>query len=348
MDLRFVHFAAAKPNAALWTDTFKAALAPLGVLEIVTDAARLPEPQRAEVARAHDVVICGWEGAPLPVELVERPGRLRYVCNLTGGLRTQVPAEFPRSSIPVTNWGDAMGFEMAEASLTLLLACLKNLRPHIEEKRLGGWSANLLPGGPAERGGSVRNLRVGLYGLGAIGRRFTAMLVGLGARVHAYDPFATEWPEGVRRVVSLRELFAEADAVSIHAAVTPETTRSVTAELLRLLPDGGIVINTARGEILDEPALLVEVATGRLRAGLDVLDHAGSGDCWPPDHPARAYPNLILTAHAAGINNWPYKMYDPKCPLQVLHEVALDNLRRFRDGQPLRFRITPEHYDRMT
>lgn len=348
MNLRFVHFASGKPSAALWTETFREALAPLGSLEIVQDAARWSAEERAEAARAHDVVFCGWEGASIPAELVARPGRLRYVCNLTGALRSQIPAEFPRSTIPVTNWGNAMAFDVAEGALTLLLGCLKNLRPHIEEKRAGGWSANLLPGGPAERGGSVRNLRLGLYGLGMIGRRFVELLAPLGARIHAYDPFAAQWPDGVRRVGSLRELFAEADAVSIHAAVTPVTTRSVTAELLALLPDGGVVINTARGEIVDEDALLAEVAAGRLRAGLDVVHHPGSGDCWPAEHPARAYPDLILTAHAAGINNWPHRMGDPRAPLHILHEVALDNVRRFRAGEELRFRITPEIYDRLT
>ncbi len=348
MSLSLIHLAEKEPHPALWTDTFRTALAPLGALALVPNAGALTPAARAALVREHDVVISGWGGAQLPEELAANSGRVRYICHLTGGMRTHIPLALVESHLPVTNWGDAPAFEVAEGTLTLLLACLKNLRAHIDEKRDGRWSTNFTLTGPAGRGGTLRNLRVGLYGVGMIGRRFATMLLALGAKVHAFDPFAPELPEGVRRVATLEELFSQSDAVSLHAGVNPSTIGSVNAALLRLLPDGGIVINTARGQIVDQEALFAELASGRLRAGLDVLDHPETGDALPADHPARQWPNLILTAHAIATNHWPYRMSDPACPLQAFHEVALDNLGRFARGEPLRFRITPEQYQRMT
>lgn len=140
----------------------------------------------------------------------------------------------------------------------------------------------------------------------------------------------------------LDALFASSDAVVITTALTPETRHSVDAGRLARLPDGGILVNIARGAILRQEDLLRELATGRLRAGLDVVDHEGRD--WMPGHPATTWPNLLLTSHPIGCDHWPP---DPE-RLGPLHLVCLDNLERFTTGRGLRFRITPELYDRMT
>lgn len=313
----------------------------MGTLRIVSGADAWTDADKIKLAREHDVILSGWGGSKIPPELAGDPGKLRYICHLTGSLRGQVGPEWVDSPVAVTNWGDAPAFGIAEGALALLLACLKNLRPHIEDKRAGEWSAE-----PGRFGsGSLRGLRIGLYGVGAIGRRFAEMLLPFGAVLHGFDPHVAGFPEGIRRVGNLRELFLQADVVSLHAGATPQTFRTVTAELLKLLPDGGILINTARGALVDEAALFAELASGRLRAGLDVLDQPGYGDALHPSHPARHYPNLILTAHAVGRNRWPAGTGES---LSALHEVALDNLRRFAHGEPLRHRITPAQYGLMT
>ncbi|MBI4975930.1 MAG: hypothetical protein HZC28_00515 [Spirochaetes bacterium] len=344
--MTMIHLAANEPNPAIFTDTFRTALEAFGTLTVVKHAAALSSEERAALVREHDVLLTSWGSASIPAALSTAPGKLRYICHATGGMKDIIPVELIHAGIPVTNWGDAPAGEIAEGTLTLLLAMLKNLRAHIEEKRGGGWNGT--GSSVALRNGSLRNLRVGLYGIGMIGRRFAEMIITLGAKVHAFDPYAPEFPAGVRPVQSLQELFAQADAVSLHAGVNPKTEKSVTAELLALLPDGGIVINTARGKIIDEDALYTELQSGRLRAGLDVLDHPVTGDRLPPDHPARQWPNVIFTGHAVGLSQWPIAAADPHGPLKPLHEVALDNIGRFTRGEPLRFRITPELYERMT
>jgi phosphoglycerate dehydrogenase-like enzyme len=258
-------------------------------------------------------------------------------------MRGMVPLRVVQSNIVTTNWGNAPSFAVAEGAFALLMAMLKNLRGHIVEKQAGHWSE--LPAGAASRNGSLRNLNIGIYGLGYIGRTFCDMLRPFRPIVRAYDPFVEDWPADIARADSLEALFAGAHAVVIHAGLTDQTKGSVTAPLLKLLPDHAILINTARGDIVDQEALFAELSTGRLRAGLDVLT---GDDKLPLDHPARHWPNVILTAHQVSGARWPHNPQDPNAPLSIHHEICLDNLRRFAAGEPLRFPIDETRYSRMS
>ena len=340
---KLLHVAHRNPEPRLWTNTFRAALQPLGALEVIAGGKDLPEAQLLAHIRAADVLITGWGANPIPPAIAADPGNVKYICHLTGEMRHTVPIEIIRSDIPVTNWGNATAYDVAEGAMVLLLAMLKNLRGFIAEKEAGFWR-DASPEA-VEQCGTLRGLKVGLYGLGFIGRCFLELLRPFRPVIRAFDPYAQDWPAGVERMDSLEDLFKSSHAIVIHAGLTPETRDSVNASLLRLLPDHGILINTARGGIIDQEALFAELETGRLRAGLDVL--AGN-DMLPADHPARRWPNLILTSHAVGSNLWPIHPQDPDAPLQTLHEVCLENLRRFNNGEPLEFVIDETRYARMS
>lgn len=247
---------------------FAAALREIGELTIVEHGRTLTEAEIAERMRAADVVITHWSSVPIPRALAEDPGRLKYVLNLGGTCRATVPIEIIRRGIPVTNWGDAPAQSVAEGAMALLLAVLKELRGRIEALRDGRC-------GPARRlglaSGTLNGLRLGLYGCGVIGRRFVEMARPFRPKIRVYDPYASRLPEGCLRVESLRALFEQSEAVTIWAGLSEKTRGTVTAELLALLPDHGIVVNAARGEIVDQEALFAELKSGRLRAGLDVL-----------------------------------------------------------------------------
>ncbi len=117
---------------------------------------------------------------------------------------------------------------------------------------------------------------------------------------------------------------------------------SVTARLLVMLPDHAVIVNTARGAVIDEDALTRELQSGRLRAGLDVLVH--EGDKFPKDHPLPRLSNVIITAHQAEVVSWPLDLN----ALRPYHHNALDNLARFSSGQDLKFRIDEKRYQEMT
>jgi len=169
------------------------------------------------------------------------------------------------------------------------------------------------------------------------------MIRPFGAYLRVFDPYVADLPEGCMRVDSLRELFAASSIIVVHAGQSDETRGTVSKEMLALLPDGGIVINTARGGIIDQDALFAELATGRLRAGLDVLD-GPHGDALPPEHPARQLENLLLTAHSVSASRWGGVNTQEK----LMQDVCLDNIRRFLRGDALRFIMSKERYLRST
>jgi phosphoglycerate dehydrogenase-like enzyme len=140
-------------------------------------------------------------------------------------------------------------------------------------------------------------------------------------------------------VASLEELFDGAQAIVIHAGLTNETEKSVTAELLSRLPDQGVVVNTARGAIIDQEALFAELKSGRLRAGLDVL----SPDELPENHEARSWENLIWTCHRFMGGGWP-----GDDTLGRRDHNLLGNLHAILDGRPPRFVIDEARYNLMT
>ena len=287
----------------------------------------------AELIRGYDVLLTMWQTPPIPDSLANNPGRLRYICNVTGEMKRFVSQALIESPfITVTNLGDAPAFNVAEGAMSLLLASLKSLSVHRDSQRAGGQQkpANLFPG-------SLYQLPVGIYGMGVIGRAFVEMLRPFQPRITAFDPYVQQMPEGVTRADSLEALFRTSKAVVIHAGLSDETHHSVTRELLALLPDHSILVNTARGGIIDQEALLAEIQSGRLRAALDVLE---DGDTLPADHPARQYPGLLITSHCISNDEWSFD------PLQLDRKalVCLDNLQRFMAGQPLRFVMTPERY----
>jgi D-3-phosphoglycerate dehydrogenase / 2-oxoglutarate reductase len=131
----------------------------------------------------------------------------------------------------------------------------------------------------------------GLVGLGAVGRATRWRLEGLGLRVVAYDPYADDATH------SLDDLLAEADVVSMHAMVTPETQGMIGVEQFARMKDGAIYLNTARAMLHDTDALVDALGSGELAgAGLDHFE----GEHLPPDHPLQSMPNVVLTPHIGG------------------------------------------------
>ncbi len=340
--MRMIALMARKRVERLWTPAFIARLSGLGSLELHEDAATWPRQRVLDCIRGGEVLLTGWGSLPVPEEIAADPGRLRYICNISGSIRPWVPRCLVAAGIPVTNWGDAPAQSIAEGAMTLLLAVLKEIPAHILDKRAGAW----VPAS-VDRMGTLDGLPVGLFGLGAIGLRFVELIRPFRPVLMAYDPYAAQWPPDVERVGSLAELCARSFALVLHAGLTPETRHALDAALLARLPDHAVVINTARGGLIDQQALFRELASGRLRAGLDVLDTDGQ-DWLPLPHPAVHWPNLVLTSHHIGRGSWPPPGQLPSRELAAHHLTCLDNLERFRSGQPLRFLFDVNRYDRST
>lgn len=182
----------------------------------------------------------------------------------------------------------------AELSWALLMSCARNVTGAARHVRDGRWDRELFPGR------MLKGKQLGLIGCGRIGGWMAQYARAFGMEVVGSDPFVATMPEGVR-AAPLDEIFATSDFVSLHLHLSPETRGIVTRALLESAKPGLILINTSRGGLVDEAALVAGLNSGRIgAAGLDVID--GEPDI--AQHPlvqyARQHDNLVITPHCGG------------------------------------------------
>lgn len=205
--------------------------------------------------------------------------RLRVVARYGAGVdRIDLDAA-RRHGVVVTNTPGANANAVAELTIALLFALARPLVQAREAVQAGAWRSL--------RGIELGGRTLGLVGLGRIGSLVAEKARGLGMDVLAYDPY-------VRGTVALEQLQAEAEFVSLHAPVTNETRRLVDASFLSKLGHGAVLVNTARGELVDEAALVAALDSGRLRgAALDTLVDEPPA----PDHPLLNRDDVLVTPH---------------------------------------------------
>ena len=278
-----------------------------------------------------DIIITGWGAPLLPVDLKEK-GKLSYVCSISGGVRANVPRVLLEHGLLVSNWGSAISRTIAEATLMMILGCLRRIRPTQEviHNRGGYWSV------PDPQ--SLFERKVGLFGFGAIARALVPLLRPFDVEIYAYDPYLPEHvfeKYGVKPVASLESLFSTCDIISLHAAKTLQTNGVINQDILRLLPEDGVLVNTSRGACLNEAHLAAELNSGRLWAALDVYNQ----EPIPQDSPLRGSERLLLFPHKAG----------PTKDRRIdMGRFALANLRRYLAGEPVEAVVTLAQFALMT
>lgn len=273
-----------------------------------------------------EIILSGWGGPRLDSRFLAAAPNLRalfYGAGATSGIVT--PEAWARGVKVSSAWA-ANAVPVAEYALAAILWGLKRVLPHARAVRQARSFAPRLPVAGAY--GST----VGLVSLGMVGRMVADRLRSFDVEVIAYDPIVEEAAARNLGVclVGLDELFRRADVVSVHAPWLAETEGMITGELVEAMKAGATLINTSRGAVLDEPAVL-EVLARRddLQAVLDVTHPEPPG----PDSPLYDLPNVLLTPHIAG-------SVGRECNRQGRYMV--EELRRYLAGQPLHWEITPE------
>jgi phosphoglycerate dehydrogenase-like enzyme len=241
---------------------------------------------RALLPEAEALIVRG--GVFVTEDDLERAPRLRVIGRSGIGV-DNVPVEAARArGIPVVVTPGAGARAVAEGALALLLAVVKRLPELTDAVQRGDWSAR-----DRLELGDLDGATLGIVGYGRIGRELADLARGLGMHVLAYDPNVPE------ASVQLDVLFAESDAVSLHAPLTAETRGLVNAELLARARPGLVLINTSRGGLISSlDDLLAALERGHLGGvGLDVFEQE------PPDpsHPLFAHPRVVVTPHALGM-----------------------------------------------
>ena len=247
------------------------------------------ESELIELAPDADAILTNWR--PVTAAVLDAAVNCRTVARYGVGVDNIDVAHATELGILVSN---APGFctdEVADHTIMLLLALVRKLVPLTSDVRAGGWDNRA--GGLPWR---LRGKTLGLVGLGAIGEAVAHRARALGLDVVAYRRSAAEGPEGVRVVTALPELLATADIVSLHLPLTTRTRGLIGRAELAMMKDQAILLNTARGALVDTEALLEALDGGRLGgAGLDVTDPEPP----PAGHRLREHPGILLTPHAA-------------------------------------------------
>jgi len=278
-----------------------------------------------------DGCITSWDVAALDGDVLAAAPRLRAMAHMGGSVQRFVSEAVWQRKLHVTSAAAALARDVAETTVGLMIVAAKRIWPLGQHVREGGWRAS--PAWPARE---LHSSVVGLIGAGNVGRAVIELLRPFQARVLLYDPFVSEEEAGRLGVMKaeLPELVRRADIVSLHAPAKADTHHLLSRALLAAMRDDAVIINTARGALIDEQALIDELAKGRLFAFLDVTDPE------PPalDSPLRRLPNVVVTPHLAG------------CIADCgrMGEMAVEELRRFFSGEPARFQITPEQFGRIS
>ena len=253
-----------------------------------------PYPSAAAVAeRAGEVgaiAILSRQG-PVTAAAMDAAPDLRIIARHGVGVDDVDVAEAARRGILVTRGPGSNTQAVAEHTLALILALAKDLPSLSARVAAGGWR------GADTKVRDIAGLRLGLLGYGAIGVAVARLAGAFGMPVAAYSPSGRA-PPGIRAAAGLGDLLAGSDVLSLHLPLLPATRHVIGAAELALLPPGAFVINTSRGGLVDEAALLQALDAGRLAgAGLDVFEHEPPA----PGDALRRHPRVLATPHVAGV-----------------------------------------------
>ncbi len=283
-----------------------------------------PESDEAYLRRIGDAraILLGWD---LPAGVMLAAPALELV--VFTGIGAARFVDLPRAAakgITVCNCPGYSDHTVAEHALALLFAAARQVPRLDADLRAGRWNQSSM-------GMGLEGRLLGVVGFGGIGQRFAALAKAIGMRVMAWtrspDP-ARARAAGVE-FAALDRLLAECDAISLHVAGTPETEGLIDAAAIARMKPGAVLVNTARGELVDEDALIDALRSGRLRAaGIDVYRE----EPLPASHPFLALDNVVLTPHV-GYNT-------PEATI-ALHDIAVEGLVRYFSGEPVNVVAAP-------
>lgn len=269
----------------------------VAVLEAADCAIHYTEPYPSGVvlgelaARVGADAILSRQGQVNATAIAGSP-RLRIVARHGVGVDEVDLAAAAARGVMVTNAPGSNTRAVAEHTLAAILALAKGIKPFGARVAAGTWR------GASASGRDILGLRLGLLGFGGIGQSVAALARPFGMDTRVYTSRPTALPEGMRHAESLLALAAGSDVLSVHCPLTERTRGCVDAAVLAAMPAGGFVINTARGGIVDEAALLAALDSGHIAgAALDVF----ATEPPTPDNLLLTHPTVLATPHVAGV-----------------------------------------------
>lgn len=259
----------------------------------------LPEkmtlPFMEKILENADVCITCWGTPNFTDELLNSAKKLRLIAHAAGSVKSFVPQSFWQTGCRITSNAPVIAEDVAQTVLAFILFSMRGLWGFSKSTREGKWS-----GGEASQFTTRRlnGLQVGIIGASNVGREVIKILKPFGCIIKLYDPYISAIEAAVLGVeqLELNDLISTSDILSMHAPNTGECQHMINKENAPLIKDKALFVNTARGMLVDEAALIKELESGRIFACIDVTDPE------PPavDHPFRRLDNVVLTPHIAG------------------------------------------------
>jgi len=264
--------------------------------EIVYAGKTPTEEDLVALCRTHDPVAIIVRYGKVGAAVMDAAPSLKVISKHGSGTDTIDKAAAQARGIEVVAAVGANAAAVAEQALALLLACAKSVVALDARMHAGHWDKATHKS--LELGGRT----IGLIGLGAIGLRFARMVDALGMRVLGFDPYAKNLPAYVQ-AADLATIWAESDVISLHCPLTDENRGLINADTLARCKRGVIVVNTARGGLIDEGALLAAVRSGQVfMAGLDSF----AVEPMTAGHPFQGEKNIVLSPHIGGVTSDAY------------------------------------------
>lgn len=281
-----------------------------------------------------DACITSWGVACLDADVMAAAPHLQAMAHMGSSIKRFVSDAFWERGMHLTSAGITLARDVAETTLGLMIVGQKRIWPLGQHVRDGGWRDS--PTWDRWFSRELYRIEVGIIGASNVGRHVIDLLRPFGVTILLYDPFVTEEEANSLGATKLEldALLRRANVVSLHAPANESTRQMLNAERLALMKDDALLINTGRGSLIDEKALIEELSNGRFFAFLDVTDPE------PPagDSPLRKLDNVVVTPHIAGcIEN-----------CTRMGELAVEELRRFFTGEPAVYQITPELFRRIS
>ena len=296
--------------------------------EVAGHVTEFTSTEAREILRDVEVLVTGWGAPRLDSVLLDAAPRLDAILHAAGTVKPYLAPEVIERGVRVSSAAAANAVPVAEYAVAMIVLAGKRVLPIARRYRDVRADFDIEAAFP---GMGNYGQRVGIVGASKIGRIVIDMLKAYTFEVVVYDPYLTDAEAAALGVVSvpLDELLQTSDVVSVHAPSLPSTRDLLDARGIGLMRRGATLLNTARGEIVDQDALTRRVVAGELFAILDVTVP------WilEPDHPLYASEHALLTPHIAGALG---------SELGRLSGSMLDELRRIAGGEPLAHEIEPD------
>jgi D-3-phosphoglycerate dehydrogenase / 2-oxoglutarate reductase len=267
------------------------ALTLLGDYQVVFAGKTMTEDDVVALCKQHDPVAVIVRYSKLGAAAMDAAPSLRVISKHGSGTDTIDKVAAQARGIQVVAAVGANAAAVAEQALALLLACAKSVVKLNERMHAGHWDK------ATHKSIELEGRTVGVIGLGAIGLRFARMADAIGMRVLGFDPYAKELPAYIQQA-DLDTIWRESDAVSLHCPLTSDNAKLVNAKTLAACKKGVILVNTARGGLVDEVALLEAIRSGQVgSAGLDSF----AVEPMTAPHPFHGEERITLSPHVGGV-----------------------------------------------